>query len=185
MNLLKEIVLIIFSFLLIAVSAVYSVILIGWIDVEFIFNIHNDLLNNANLRYLMLGINILIMALALVAVFGGPSKKETKKTGVLLENEKGKLLISKETLENLVNSVLRGFDNVRMNAIKTELDSDSKLNVNVSISVGENVVIKDISNAIQNQIKETIRKASDLEVKNVNISIRGIIEEKKVSDNIK
>ena len=104
---------------------------------------------------------------------------------MLLENEKGKLLISKETLENLVNSVLKGFENVHMNAIRTELDEDSKLNVNISISVGENVVIKELSNAIQNQVKETIKKASDLEVKNVNISIRGILEEKKTVDSIK
>ena len=102
-----------------------------------------------------------------------------------MENEKGKLLISKETLENLVNSVLKGFENVHMNAIRTELDEDSKLNVNISISVGENVVIKELSNAIQNQVKETIKKASDLEVKNVNISIRGILEEKKTVDSIK
>lgn len=185
MNLLKEVVLIIFSLLLIAVTAVYSVVLIGLVDINFLLDIHKELLDNPNLRYTMLGINILIMVLAIVAIFGGPSKKESKKTGVLLENEKGKLLISKETLENLVNSVLKGFDNVHMNAIKTELDEDSKLNVNVSISVGENIIIKDLSNAIQNQVKETIKKASDLDVKNVNISIRGIIEDKKAADSIK
>lgn len=185
MNLLKEVVLIIFSLLLIAVTAVYSLVLIGLVDFNFLLGINKELLINQNLRYTVLGINILIMILAIVAIFGGKSKKESKKTGVLLENEKGKLLISKETLENLVNSVLKGFDNVHMNAIKTELDEDSKLNVNVSISVGENVVIKDLSNAIQNQVKETIKKASDLDVKNVNISIRGIIENKKATDSIK
>jgi len=185
MNLLKEITLTIFSFLLIVFAAVYSVILIGWIDVDFLVNVHDQIMANQNLRYIMLGVSILIMVFALIAVFGGPNKKESRKTGVLLENEKGKLLISKETLENLVNSVLKGFDNVHMNAIKTELDEDSKLNVNVSISVGENVVIKDLSNAIQNQVKETIKKASDLEVKNVNISVRGIVENKKIVDSIK
>ena len=185
MNLLKEITLTIFSLLLVIFTAVYSVILLGWIDFDFITNIHEYILLNNNLRYVMLGINILIMVLALISIFGGTNKKEVNRTGVLLENEKGKLLISKETLENLVNSVLKGFDNVHMNAIKTELDEDSKLNVNVSISVGENVVIKDLSNAIQNQVKETIKKASDLEVKNVNISVRGIVENKKIVDSIK
>jgi len=185
MNLLKEITLTIFSFLLVVFTAVYSVILIGWVDVNFLTNIHEQIMSNTNLRYVILGVNILVMVLAIISVFGGPNKKEARKTGVLLENEKGKLLISKETLENLVNSVLKGFDNVHMNAIKTELDEDSKLNVNVSISVGENVVIKDLSNAIQNQVKETIKKASDLEVKNVNISVRGIVENKKIVDSIK
>ena len=184
MNLLKEIALTFFSLILIVLTLVYSVVLLGWVDVAFISGIHENIMDHANLKYVMLGVNIIVMALALVSVFGVSNKKEAKKTGVLLENEKGKLLISKETLENLVNSVLKGFDNVHMNAIKTELDEDSKLNVSVSISVGENVVIKEISNAIQNQVKETIRKASDLEVKNVNISVRGIIENKK-SDSIK
>ncbi len=185
MNLLKEIILVIFSLLIIAVTAVYSVILLGIADAGFVQSIHEGIINNSNVKYTMLAVNILFMVLALVAIFGSSHKKEASKTGVLLENEKGKLLISKETLENLVNSVLKGFDNVHMNAIRTELDADSKLNVNVSISVGENVVIKDLSNAIQNQVKETIKKASDLEVKNVNISIRGIIEGKKSTDTVK
>lgn len=185
MNLLKEITLTIFSFFLIALALVYSVILLGIADVQFLVDMHNHIIETQNVRFALLGINILIIVFALLSVFGGPSKKEARKTGVLLENEKGKLLISKETLENLVNSVLKGFENVHMNAIRTELDEDSKLNVNISISVGENVVIKELSNAIQNQVKETIKKASDLEVKNVNISIRGILEEKKTVDSIK
>jgi len=185
MNLLKEMALTIFSLLIVVFTVVYSVILLGWVDVAFIANIHEDIMSNQNLRYIIFGANVIILVLALAAVFGGPNKGETRRTGVLLENEKGKLLISKETLENLVNSVLKGFDNVQMNAIRTELDEDSKLNVNVSISVGENVIIKDLSNAIQNQVKETIRNASDLEVKNVNISVRGIIENKKMGDSIK
>lgn len=185
MNLLKEIILTIFSFFLIALATVYSVILLNWADIDFLIDMHNHIMETANVRFVVLAINILIIVFALLAVFGGPSKKESKKTGVLLENEKGKLLISKETLENLVNSVLKGFENVHMNAIRTELDEESKLNVNISISVGEGIVIKELSNAIQNQVKETIKKASDLEVKNVNISVRGIIEEKKTVDSIK
>ena len=185
MNLLKEMALTIFSLLIVVFTVVYSVILLGWVDFAFITNIHEDIMGNQTFRYVMLAANAIILVLALLSVFGGPNRGETQKSGVLLENEKGKLLISRETLENLVNSVLKGFDNVHMNAIRTELDEDSKLNVNVSISVGENVVIKELSNAIQNQVKETIRNASDLEVKNVNISIRGIIENKKVNDSIK
>lgn len=185
MNLLKEITLTIFSLLLIVLAAIYSVVLLGWMDFAFITNVHNEVFNNFNIKYLILAINAVIIILALISIFGSTSKKETKKSGVLLENEKGKLLISKETLENLVNNVLKGFDSVYMNAIKTELDEESKLSVNISISVGEDVVIKDLSNAIQNQVKETIKKASDLEVKNVNISVRGIIESKKINDSIK
>lgn len=182
MNLLKEIVLTIFSFLLIILAVVYSVILIGWADVDFLLNINEEVLNNLHLRYTILGINALIIILALISVFGGSGKKDAKRTGILLENEKGKLLISKQTLENLVNSVVSGFENVNMNAVRIDLDEESKLNVNISICVGESVVIKELSNAIQNQIKETIKKASDLEVKNVNVSIRGIIENKKVGN---
>ena len=75
MNLLKEIILTIFSLLIIVIAMLYSVVLLGWMDVEVITNINQEILAKDNLKYTVLGVNILAIVLALVAIFAGDKKK--------------------------------------------------------------------------------------------------------------
>ena len=92
----------------------------------------------------------------------------------MLENSNGKLLITRETIENLVNGVVKGFDSAEDVTTKIELDKENNLNVFVNLTVKENAVIKELSTNLQNKIKDTIKKASDLEVKEVNIKVKNI-----------
>ena len=54
------------------------------------------------------------------------------------------------------------------------MDKDNNLTVYVNLVVRENAVIKELSTNLQNKIKDTIKKASDLEVKEVNIKVKNI-----------
>ena len=107
-------------------------------------------------------------------VYNGIDEKEEYKNGILLENSNGKLLITKETIENLVNAVVKGFDSAEDVSTKIELDQENNLKVFVNLSVKENAVIKELSTNLQNKIKEAIKKSSDLEVKEVNIKVKNI-----------
>ncbi len=78
------------------------------------------------------------------------------KNGILLENSDGKLLITKDTLENLVNTIVKSFDGAEKNAVaRIELDNENNLKVFVNISVKENAVIKELSSNIQARIKRS------------------------------
>ena len=44
--------------------------------------------------------------------------------------------------------------------------------VYVTLSVKENAIIKELSTNLQTKVKSAIKKASDLEVKEVNVSVR-------------
>ena len=77
-----------------------------------------------------------------------------------------------ETLEELVNSVVKGFDSAQNVTSKIVLDEEKNLKVFVTLSVKESAVIKELSNNLQAKIKTAIKKTSDLEVKEVNISIK-------------
>ena len=48
------------------------------------------------------------------------------------------------------------------------------MKVFVNLSVRENAIIKELSTNLQNKIKETIKKSSDLDVKEVNIKVKNI-----------
>ena len=94
--------------------------------------------------------------------------------GIMLENDSGKLLISKDTIENLTNSVVKGFDSAENVTTKVELDKENNVRIFVNLSVKENAIIKELSTNLQTKIKTTIKKTSDLDVKEVNIKVKDI-----------
>ena len=91
-----------------------------------------------------------------------------------MQNDNGKLLISKPTIENIVKSVVKDFASVEDVSVDIDLDTVNNLIVNVNLVVGKDVIIKEITLNMQNKIKEAIKKTSDLEVKEVNVKIKNI-----------
>lgn len=65
------------------------------------------------------------------------------KQGVLLANENGKLMISKETIENLVEAVTKQYKMAKDVSSKVELDKDNNVNIFVNLVVGSDTVIKE------------------------------------------
>ena len=125
---------------------------------------------------IILAFSIIFILLAIRCIFFDSSAKEKEeyKNGILLENENGKLLITKETIENLVNTVVKGFDSAEDVTTRIELDKENNVRVFVNLSVKENAVIKELSANLQSKIKESIKKSSDLDVKEVNIKVKNI-----------
>ncbi|MCI8519535.1 MAG: Asp23/Gls24 family envelope stress response protein [Clostridia bacterium] len=103
-------------------------------------------------------------------------------TGILLENEAGKLLISKDTIENLVNGVAKGFQNTQSVTTKINVNSDNELKVFVTLMVLPNTVINELSMNLQTRIKEVVKNVADLEVKAIDIKIKNITTPEEKTD---
>ena len=79
-------------------------------------------------------------------------------------------MISKETLENLVNSVALNFEGTEQVTTRVELDRENNVMVYVNLMVSSNVIIKELSANLQTKIKT----ATDLDVKEVNITVKKV-----------
>lgn len=125
---------------------------------------------------ILLTLSVVFILLAIKCIFFDSNNKQEMdyKNGILLENSNGKLLITKDTLENLVNSVVKGFESAENVTTRIELDKENNVRVYINLSVKENAIIKELSTNLQNKIKTTIKKTSDLEVKEVNIKVKDI-----------
>ena len=88
-------------------------------------------------------------------------------------------MISQETLQNLTNSVAKGFEGAEEVYTKVVLDKENNLIVYVNLTVKPTVVIKELSMNIQNKVKQTIKQTTDLDVKEVNIKVRNIAPKPK------
>ncbi len=179
MKILEKITLIIYSNIILILAVILSLIIFGWLDAELVGGIVKDILTGETSSKILLGLNIVFILLSIKCIFfDSTSKEQTKeRQGVLLENESGKLMISKETIENLVNSVAKSFENTQDVTTRVELDKDNNVKVYANLIVNPDAVIKDLSVNLQNKVKEKIKMATDLEVKEVNITVKKVAPE--------
>lgn len=182
MKFIEKIVLNIYSIIMLVISIMLCLIVFGWVDNSIIGDMINKILVNPTGSNIVLGISVAFIILSLICIFfDSSSKKNSKdKQGVLLQNENGKLMISKNTLENLVNTVAKDFESAEEVSTNVELDKENNVTVFVNLIVSQNAIIKELTTNLQQKIKETIKAASDLDVKEVNIKVKNIAPKKDV-----
>ena len=128
-----------------------------------------------------LGVSVVFILLSIKCIFfDEKSKEKAKETqGILLKNENGQLMISKETIDNVVRNAVIGFDNVKECNTRIDVNSENQLRITLFLTVNENVVIKELASNLQTKIKEEVKKVSDLDVQEVNVKVTSLQEIKK------
>ena len=126
-------------------------------------------------------VGIVLILLAIKSIFFNSYSKEQiqNKEGILLENDNGKLLVSKDTIESLSKTIIKNFDSIEASNVRVDVDEQNKISIFITLSVYSEVVIKDLASKIQSNIKEEVKKSLDLEIKEVNIRIKNINAKKE------
>lgn len=179
MKKLDKVILALFSVLIFLQSMLIICIIAGWVRIETVEPFVIMALTGVKTSKIVLGVAIVCLLCSIKCIFFDSSDNEKKVQGVLMQNDNGKLLISKPTIENIVSSVVKGFDSVDDVSVSTDLDNLNNLIVNVNLVVSKDVIIKELTLNMQNKIKEAIKKTSDLEVKEVNVKIKNIATEQE------
>ena len=169
MKILDKITLVLFSIIILAISIILSLLMFGWIRFTTINIFFNSIIQSGTITNIVLGASIVCALLALRAIFFGGASSEDVGDGILLENEAGKLLISKDTIENLVNGVAKGFANTQSVTTKVLVNSSNELKIFVTLMVLPNTVINELSMNLQSRIKEVVKNVADLEVKTIQL----------------
>jgi len=174
MKVLDKIGLVVFSDLILIISVIICLLIFGWLSPNTVYEFIVTALANPVTTNIVLAISIVCILLALKCIFFSSDKDKINgiKDGILLENSDGQLVISKSTLEDLASNVVKGFDSAQDVTTKIVVDEERNLKVFVTLKVKDNAVIKELSNNLQTKIKAAIKKTSDLEVKEVNISVK-------------
>ena len=176
MKILEKVTLIIYSYVILIISILACLLVFGWLDADLVGKIVREAIVSDVWRKVILGVSVVFILLSIKCIFFDSTSREQikERQGVLLENESGKLMISKETIENLVNSVAKGFESTEDVTTRVELDKDNNVKVYANLVVSSNAVIKDLSANLQTKIKEKIKRATDLEVNEVNITVKKV-----------
>lgn len=186
MKIIDRIILSIYSLIILIESIISILLIFGWAKVESIVYLINDMLNNSVAYNTVFAISIVFIILSIKALLFNSSRsnitidedgkrKDKMGDGVLIENEDGKLLISKDTIERLANSVVKNFSNIQDARTKVLIDNKNNIAIIVELQILQNTVIKDLNANLQTRIKEVVKQATDLEVNEVNVKIKNII----------
>lgn len=176
MKIVEKISLALFANIILIISVLLCLVIFGWLSLDVIYEMVTYAINEPTMSSIILGVCVVFILLAIKCIFfdSSTSNQEKNKEGILLENDSGKLMVSRDTLENLANSVVKGFENTESITSKVILDKDNHVKVLVTLSVKPDAVIKDLSSNLQSKIKEAIKTSLDLDVKEVNIRVKNI-----------
>ena len=183
MKILDKIILVIYSMIVLLESVIAIFLIFGWTKVETLVLITKDVLNNYVAYNIVFALSIIFIMLSIKTILFSSSKEkkdESKKQdklgdGVVLENDEGKLVISRDTIEKLASDVVRNFKNVQDFRTKVVIDAKNNIAIIIELQILQDTVIHDLNTNLQMQVKENIKKVTELDVKEVNIKVKNII----------
>lgn len=184
MKFIDKMILCVFSVVILLISIFSCFFIFGWADVTNLYVIITKILADKTSCNVLIGLNVAFILLAIKGIFFESRTEEEKgsSNGILLENDDGKLLITKETLTSIVNSVVSGFESVKDQQSKIILDENNDLSILLTVEVSDNAIIKELSNNIQIRVKEAIKKSLDVEVKSLDIKVKNMVVPDQTKD---
>lgn len=179
MKIIEKMTLILYSNLILILAVLLCTLVFGWLDINSVGSLMQKMITGETSSKIILGVSAVLILLSIRCIFFDKTSKEQikERQGVLLQNENGKLMISKDTIENLVSAVAQNYNDAKDVTTSVVLDKDNNVNVYANLVVTNNALIKDLSAKLQTEIKDKIKKATDLDVKEVNIKIKNAIDE--------
>ena len=160
-------------FTIMIVLAVTGVIPMTSITDMFVYLTDGD----ANLKATLIVSGVILLFVLKALCFASKPESDGK-DGVVLENNNGKLVISKETLDNIISGIAKDISGTESTSSKTIVDKNRNLRVYVTTLVNKDVLIKDVSSELQDKIIDAMKRTADLDVKEVNIKVKNITSKK-------
>ena len=178
MKFLEKLSLILFSLIMSVISIGLILIMLDVIQISVVTKTISLILKDDFSIKLTIGMAVVVLLLALKCIFFGSEPEDDGRNGVTLENGAGKLVISKESLENIIANIVKEVQGIEAISSRTILDKNNNLVVYVTTLVSKDMMIKDVSAQIQEKIKEVLSKTADLEVGQVNVRVKNITNKK-------
>ena len=162
-------------------SVILSLLIFNWIDFDVVTEMVKALITGDLSSKITLGVSVVFILLSIKCIFFDENSKEKEKEtqGVLLKNENGQLMISKESIDNMVKNTVMGFEQIKQCNTKIDVNSENQLRITLFLVVNEGVVIKELASSLQRKIKEDVKRVSDLEVEEVNVKVTSLQDNKK------
>lgn len=175
MKFIEKVSLAIFSVIVLILALIICLLIFGWLKVSTVLFVIQLALSKPFVVNILLWSSIVVVLLAIKCIFFFSGDQTEKSEGILLQNENGRLLITVDTIENLVKGVVSGFSNVKNSTCKVSLNRQvNNVKIQLNLTVKADTIIKELSANIQERIKNVIKQTIELDIKEIDIKIKDI-----------
>ena len=131
MKFLERFTLITYSLIILILSVILSLLIFNWMKFDIVTEMVYALITGSLSSKITLGVCVVFILLSIKCMFFDEKSKEVLKEaqGILLKNENGQLMISRETIDNMVKHAVTGFENVRGCNTKIDVSEDNLLKI--------------------------------------------------------
>lgn len=172
MKFLDKLGLALFSTIVLVIAIVICLISLGWMEPTIFSLLISKSLISQTTTNITIGVCVVLILLAIRCLFFSDMEKSVAKDdGILLQNEDGRLLITTDTLKDMVDGVVRDASDVTDYTTNVIITRENDIIIEVEIDVRNQTVIKDVSSKLQTRIKKTVKDATDLDIKYVNVRV--------------
>lgn len=170
----EKFLLVIFSLVIIILAVCVLLVSTGVVDVAGAFSTVKYWLLQNKLYGVVIGAVLAI--LGLIGVFSSSENTDDKKGGLAIKSEKGTVYITKDTFENIIFGVTKGYAELKNVKVDVNMSEDG-VYANVFTSILPDTVVPTLTAKLQESIKSSVQKQTTVEIKEVNVKIRGVYEE--------
>jgi uncharacterized alkaline shock family protein YloU len=171
MKIFKEFLLVIFSICMLGLAIIVILTSLQVLDVKDELNsIITYVINN---RILIMGTSLIVSLLSLVGIFAASDKDEDVKAGLAIKHETGTVYITKDTFESIVLNVARSYATLKNIKVSVNISEEGAI-VTVYTYIMPDTVVPTLTSKLQENIKDAVLKQTTVEIKEVNIKIKGV-----------
>ena len=178
MKFLDKLALKIFSLIVVFLLVIIAFVIIGVIPASDVVKNIMLITDSEDGIKIAAGVGGVLLLLAFKGLFFTSKPPDDGRNGIVLENNAGKLVLSKESLENLIANVVKEVPGADIVSSKTIVDKDKNLVVYLTTTMSKDVMIKDVSKDLQDRIKDAMKRTADLDVGEINIKVKNITSKK-------
>lgn len=171
MKYFKEFILVIFSVCMLglAIFAILTSLEILKVGLG-LDNIIDYVINN---KIIVMGIGLVVSLLALFGIFASSDKEENVKAGLAIKHEAGTVYITKDTFESIVLNVTRAYASLKNVKVSVNISEEGAF-ASVYTYIMPDTVVPTLTTKLQDNIKDAVLKQTTVEIKEVNIKIKGV-----------
>ncbi len=141
---------------------------------SYVNGIIDSIYNNIEYKIAVVSISILFIMTGLYLFFRSMFSKRDNTTFSTNSTDSGLIKVSIDTLENIALNATKKVEGIREPKIRVKIDSDESVSFIVHILVDGEKSIPQISEEIQNNIKDNIEQIAGLSVKRVHVVVTNI-----------